>query len=73
MFEFNGTEYPSDLLADIEALVAEIESNSELKTELVKLLSVPEIDDLVTRGKQMMELGHYPVLDPDINVPWPMV
>jgi len=73
MFEFNGTEYPSGLLESVKSLVAGIEASSTLKTELTGLLSPPEIRDLVTRGKKMIEIGHYPVLDPDINVPWPMV
>jgi uncharacterized repeat protein (TIGR03843 family) len=73
MFEFNGTEYPAELLADVKMLIAELESDSEIASELRTLLSKPEIDDLVTRGKEMIEYEHYPVLDPDINVPWPMV
>jgi hypothetical protein len=73
MFEFNGTEYPSDYLADLSFLLSELESGEDLKSTLGELLSSAEIDDLVTRGKEMIELGHYPFLDPDKNVPWPMV
>lgn len=73
MFEFNGSEYPKELLADVDSLVNEIESGASLTTELEQLLSKPELEDLVTRGREMIEYGHYPVLDPDINVPWPMV
>ena len=73
MFEFNGTEYPAELLADVKMLVAELESDSDIASELRTLLSKPEIDDLVRRGKEMVEYEHYPVLDPNINVPWPMV
>lgn len=73
MFEFNGTEYPAELLADVKSLVAGLETDSEIVTELRKLLSEPEMDDLVTRGSEMIDYRHYPVLDPDTNVPWPMV
>jgi uncharacterized repeat protein (TIGR03843 family) len=73
MFEFNGTAYQPDLLADVDALIFTLESESDLKKELAKLVEKSEIDDLVTRGKEMIELGHYPFLDPDTNVPWPMV
>ena len=73
MFEFNGTEYPTNLLSDVEALVDVLESESTLSSELKKRLSEPEIEDVVTRAKEMIELGHYPYLDPDANVPWPMV
>lgn len=73
MFEFNGTDYPAKLLADVESLVKVLESDSELRGELKDLLSEQEIGDLVARAKEMIEFGHYPFLDPDRNVPWPMV
>lgn len=73
MFEFNGTEYPANLLNDVEALIDVLESESKLSFELKQLISQPEVGDVVTRAKEMIELGHYPHLDPDANVPWPMV
>ena len=73
MFEFNGTEYPTNLLNDVEALVDVLESESKLSSELKQLISQPEVEDVVTRAKEMIEFGHYPYLDPDANVPWPMV
>jgi uncharacterized repeat protein (TIGR03843 family) len=73
MFEFNGTEYPANLLNDVEALVDVLESESKLSFELKQLISQPEVEDVVTRAKEMIEFGHYPYLDPDANVPWPMV
>jgi uncharacterized repeat protein (TIGR03843 family) len=73
MFEFNGTEYPDALLTDVESLVQKMEAGSELNSQLEKLLDPLEVHDLVTRGKEMIEFRHYPVLDPDTNVPWPMV
>jgi uncharacterized repeat protein (TIGR03843 family) len=73
MFEFNGTEYPAKLLADVESFIGDLESDSAIKSEFLSLLDSSEIEDLVTRAKAMIEVGHYPVLDPDTNVPWPMV
>ena len=73
MFEFNGTEYPANLLADVESLVDVLESDSDLSGELNDLLAEQEIVDLVTRAKEMIEVRHYPFLDPDRNIPWPMV
>jgi len=73
MFEFNGSEYPAELLANVKTLIADLETDSGIRCELLTLLSEPEVDDLVTRGIEIIEYGHYPVLDPDINVPWPMV
>ena len=73
MFEFNGTEYPTPLLGDVESLIGVLDSDSELNTELDKLLDHSEIADVVTRAREMIDFGHYPFLDPDKNVPWPMV
>ena len=73
MFEFNGTDYQPDLLGDVESLIAALESDSDLKSQLSELLEGSEIDDIVTQAKEMLEFGRYPVLDPDTNVPWPMV
>ena len=73
MFEFNGTRYPDKLLGDVESLIVTLESGGELDAELLKLLERSEIDEIVTRAREMIEFGHYPVLDPDANVPWPMV
>ena len=73
MFEFNGTRYPDELLGDVESLILTLESGGELDAELLKLLERSEIDEIVTRAREMIEFGHYPVLDPDANVPWPMV
>jgi len=73
MFEFNGTEYPTPLLSDVESLIGVLESESELSTELGKLLDQSEITDVVTRAREMIDFGQYPFLDPDKNVPWPMV
>ena len=73
MFEFNGTRYPDELLGDVEALTDSLESGGELEVNLLKLLEQADIDELVTRAREMIEFGHYPVLDPDANVPWPMV
>jgi uncharacterized repeat protein (TIGR03843 family) len=73
MFEFNGTDYQPDLLGDVESLIAALESDSDLKSQLSELLEGSEIDDIVIQAKEMLEFGRYPVLDPDTNVPWPMV
>ena len=73
MFEFNGTDYQPDLLGDVESLIVALESDSDLKFQLSELLEGSEIDDIATQAKAMLEFGRYPVLDPDTNVPWPMV
>ena len=73
MFEFNGSEYPQKLLQDIESLIAALEIRSGLYMELAELLTPMEILGLLDRGKEMLHNGRYPDLDPEINVPWPMI
>ena len=73
MFEFNGSEYPQKLLQDIESLIAAMEIRSSLYMELAELLTPMEILGLLDRGKEMLHNGRYPDLDPEINVPWPMI
>jgi len=73
MFEFNGTEYPAEHLEAIEGLQKELFDRSGFWGELQGLVTQAEVDDLVTRASEMLDSKSYPVLDPDINVPWPMV
>ena len=73
MFEFNGSEYSQKLLQDIESLIAALETRSRLYLELSELLTPIEIGNLLDRGKEMLNDTRYPDLDPEINVPWPMI
>jgi len=73
MFEFNGSEYPQQLLQDIESLIAALEIRSGLYMELAELLDPMEIRKLMGRGEEMLHNARYPDLDPEINVPWPMI
>jgi len=74
MFEFNGTPYPVELLKSIENLVPTLdEAGSDLRDKLAGALDEPEIDSLIRRGREMLESRNFPHLDPDWNVPWPMI
>ena len=74
MFEFNGTPYPDELLKSIEDLVGDLQDErSELRGKLIGALDVQEIDSLIRRGSEMLDSGNFPHLDPDWNVPWPMI
>ncbi len=74
MFEFNGTPYPDDLLTDVDTLLGKLEEpQSELRKHIASALDESEIDALLRRGKEMLEDRHFPILDPDWNVPWPMI
>ena len=74
MFEFNGTPYPEELLKSVENLMRTIDdAGSDLRDKLSGALDEPEIDSLIRRGREMIESRTFPHLDPDWNVPWPMI
>ena len=74
MFEFNGTPYPEDLMKSLENLMGTLDdAGSELRDKLSGALDEPEIASLIRRGREMVESRIFPNLDPDWNVPWPMI
>ena len=74
MFEFNGTPYSEELLVSIAKLNAELgDDESLVRRKLNTSLDVHEIDSLIRRGEDMLECRTFPLLDPDWNVPWPMI
>ncbi len=74
MFEFNGTPYPEDLMKSLENLMGTLDdAGSELRDKLSGALDEPEIASLIRRGREMVESRIFPHLDPDWNVPWPMI
>ena len=74
MFEFNGTPYPNDLLDSIQELMALLNRpDSDLREKLTTALDEHEIDSLLRRAEDMVKDRVFPVLDPDWNVPWPMI
>ena len=74
MFEFNGMPYSDDTLHGLDRFVATLDdTNSELRVSLTDTLDEHEIDSLVRRGKEMLVDRSFPLLDPDWNVPWPMI
>ncbi len=74
MFEFNGTPYPEELLASVEGLMTKLrDEDSGLRNKLNSSLDDHDIDALIRRGEEMLDSRTFPVLDPDWNVPWPMI
>ena len=74
MFEFNGTSYPDELLVSVERLLQVLDRpDSAIRQRLSTALDEHEIDSLLRRGEEMVEDRVFPVLDPDWNVPWPMI
>ena len=74
MFEFNGEPYPNDLLLSQSKLISSLQDEShDLRNKLNTALDNNEIDSLIRRAKDMISAGTFPLLDPDWNVPWPMI
>lgn len=74
MFEFNGTSYSDELLVSVERLLHVLDRpDSVIRERLSTALDEHEIDSLARRGEDMVKDRVFPVLDPDWNVPWPMI
>ncbi len=73
MFEFNGQAYPAPLLSDLEELRGQLEPGCALADQLRELLDDDEVEDLARRADGMIARKTQPVLDPNVNVPWPFV
>ena len=73
MFEFIGVEYPEDLIGDICNLVKKIQTENDFSNKIRKCLEQNEIDGLITRVKSMSLEGKFPLLNPSVNVPWPLL
>lgn len=74
MFEFNGKPFSDRLLSDIEQVCEELkDAESPFTAEISSLLGKHEIDGLLRRAERMVEGRRFPVLDPNLNVPWPFI
>ncbi|MCY4475472.1 MAG: hypothetical protein OXC83_08575 [Chloroflexi bacterium] len=74
MFEFNGTPYSDELLQSLDGFVSNLDdTEADLRKMLADTLDDHEIESLLRRGKEMLDDRSFPVLDPDWNVPWPMI
>ncbi len=74
MFEFNGADYPRELIPDLKRVVSMLaEKESELHCTVSEFLDRNELDALLRRGEEMLTSKKFPLLDPNWNVPWPMI
>ena len=73
MFEFNGMSYPDDLIESMRDLVGRLENDDDLRHKLQGSLDAHEVDSLMRRARSMIDAGVFPDLDPNWNVPWPMI
>ena len=73
MFEFVSVEYPEELIADICNLVKKVQTENDFSNKIIECLEQNEIDGLITRAKSMSLEGKFPLLNPSVNVPWPLL
>ena len=73
MFEYCGSSFPKELIDDVKKLVNQLETKSNVHNILVEQINNIEIDALITRLKLIIENPEHPVLDPYIDVPWPLI
>lgn len=73
MLEFCGKPIPAALLSDLKSLLARLLGNSPIRQRLSELISDKEILALTYRVQYMLKNPTLPVLDPNHNIPWPLV
>ena len=73
MFEYCGSSFPKELIDDIKNLASQLESKDTQHKILADQISDVEIDALISRLLFIIENPEHPVLDPYIDVPWPLV
>lgn len=71
MFEFNGEPYPRPLMDSLQRLKPQLREGTQLGDALCELLDGHELASLDNRVDRMLNDGKFPVLDPNLNVPWP--
>ena len=73
MLEFCGKSIPTALLSDLKSLLERFSDNAPIRRELSKLISDKEILALTHRLQYMLKNPTLPILDPNHNIPWPLV
>jgi len=73
MWEFCGEEFSPALIEDLKSFRTLIQPGRSMAAALGELIDDEEIEHLAIRIDKAIENPVFPVLDPDLNVPWPMV
>ena len=73
MFEFNNSEISVKQIKQIKKLVYEIENKEKIYLILSELISEEEIISLISRCKELIHYKKLPILDPNTNVPYPLI
>ena len=73
MLEFCGRAYSEAELASIVRLSESLKSDDGIANQMAEILNPREMASLVERADRMVSEGAYPLLDPNMNVPWPFI
>ena len=73
MLEFCGRPYPEAELASIAKLSDSLRGEVGVADQLAEILNPREMASLIERADRMVSEGAYPLLDPNMNVPWPFI
>ena len=73
MWEFCGEEFSPALIEDLKSFRTLIKPGRSMAMALGEFIDDEEIEYLGMRIDNVIENPVFPVLDPDLNVPWPMV
>mgnify|MGYP004240939421 CR=1 FL=1 len=73
MWEFSGEPWSDTLVDDIRAVSPSLAPGEALGKSLRELLSDDEVEALQDRLNCIIENPCFPVLDPQLNVPWPFL
>lgn len=73
MWEFSGERFSDALVSDLRALGPRLAPSEPLAIRLRELISESEVEALRQRLDRIVARPCFPVLDPQLNVPWPFV
>ncbi len=73
LWDYCGEPIPQRLLEDLESLRADPVRQQRLRTDLEPNLAPEEIDAFFRRVDRFLHNKRFPQLDPNRNIPWPLV
>ena len=73
LWDYCGEAIPGDLLEKLESLHDDTDNWERLSSALQADLEPEEIDALLHRLERLIRGRRYPQLDPNRNIPWPLV
>tara|TARA_B100000941_G_scaffold290766_1_gene274563 strand:+ start:2154 stop:2870 length:717 start_codon:yes stop_codon:yes gene_type:complete len=73
MFEFSNQLIEEKIIQKVKKLSNELNNKAKIFKDLEKLISYEEMDYLITRCEELIKNKKLPILDPNYNVPYPLI